>query len=324
MATLVTNDNTNEEQTFKMASETNAISKEVSICDVSSTSSAGHTDGLTDTTKDASSVSGRSESSSEIKKKLISKPIVDGKTYTTILYEVIAGIEEPTSIKYFQIDADKPRTRDARFVIECHLNDALYGKGEGSSKKAAKQIASQVALEKLLNERPYLREDVGRVRKGYPSKKKLRTRNRRRIEARPQPTWRRPERQYPPQMVDPMVERARLHQEYNLVNEMVNNIEHLTDYLGYPGMTPFEAGLFTSGMGYLDDEYTPTLMDEFMSQSSSNSSYAVDQSVPSPASLDTLAFMKKMQSMASRHHQRAPTSRTAHLNVQAREFKPQL
>lgn len=202
------------------------------------------------------------------------------------------------------------------------LNDTLYGKGEGSSKKAAKQIASQVALEKLLNERPYLREDVGRVRKGYPSKKKLRTRNRRRIEARPQHSWRRPERQYPPQHMDPMVERARLHQEYNFVNEMVNNIEHLTDYLGYPGMTPYEAGLFASGMpGYLDDEYTPTLMDEFMSQSPS---YANDRAVPSPAQLDTLAFMKKMQSMASRHHQRAPTSRTAHLNVQAREFKPQL
>merc|ERR550532_3656979 len=99
-----------------------------------------------------------SEASSVSSKKLISKPILDGKTFTTILYEVIASVEEQISIKYFQVDTGVPRSRDSRFQIECHLNNKVYGIGEGSSKKAAKQLASKVTLEKLLDERPELRE----------------------------------------------------------------------------------------------------------------------------------------------------------------------
>jgi len=197
-------------------------------------------------------------------KKLISKPILDGKTCTTILYEIVASIEDPISIKYFQIDNVRPRDRDTRFKIECHLNDKLYGTGEGSSKKAAKQLASKSTLEQLLEERPHLREDLGRVRKGYPSRKKVHTR-RRQVEC--PPNWNRrdhsrshtgqnfsnPTRR--PNNFDPffeMQERRQLAMEFEAVNRMVANIEHLASYVGFDDITPYERSLLNEHPHYYD------------------------------------------------------------------------
>jgi len=270
-----------------------------------------------------------SEGSSETSKKLISKPILGGKTFTTILYEVIASIDEPISIKYFQVDTTQPRKRDARFKIECHLNDKLYGIGEGSSKKAAKQLASQVSLDKLLDERPHLREDVGRVRKGFPSKKKLHTRRRRVMAGTNDPNWRRQlPRSYPqrPTSFDPffeMQERRRLALEYEAVNRMVANIEQLSnfyshmerdmDYLGYDGMTPYESSLLNEHPSYYDSSLTDfqrALMMEDFERSLGDMERTMNQP-------DTFEFMRKMQARSSK--KKMPQTK---LNVQAQEFQP--
>lgn len=264
-----------------------------------------------------------SEASSETSKKLISKPILDGKTYTTILYEVIASVEDQISIKYFQVDTNMPRTRDTRFKIECHLNDKLYGVGEGSSKKAAKQLASKVTLDRLLDERPHIREDVGRVRKGYPSKKKLTTR-RKRVDM-PVPNWRRHERPMTSygrrsDCYDPMFEmheRARLEKEFQRVNMMVRKIERLNDYLGYDGMTPYETSLLNDYPSYHDSsEFQRALLREEFERSLYND---FQRSMSHP---DTFDFMRRMQARAS---SKSPSSQQykTKLNVQAEEFKPE-
>jgi hypothetical protein len=276
----------------------------------------------------------QSEASSETSKKLISKPILGGKTFTTILYEVIASIDEPISIKYFQVDTTQPRKRDARFKIECHLNDKLYGIGEGSSKKAAKQLASQVSLDKLLDERPHLRQDVGRVRKGFPSKKKLHTRRRRVMSGNTDPNWRRQlPRSYPqrPTSFDPffeMQERRRLALEYEAVNRVVANIEQLSnfyshmehdhmvdmDYLGYDGMTPYESSLLNEHPSYCDSSLTD-FQRALMMEDFERSLYGdMERTMNRP---DTFEFMRKMQARSSKT--KMPAQK---LNVQAQEFQP--
>lgn len=261
----------------------------------------------------------QSEASSETSKKLISKPILGGKTFTTILYEIIASIDEPISIKYFQVDTTQPRKRDARFKIECHLNDKLYGVGEGSSKKAAKQLASQVSLNKLLDERPHLRDDVFRVRKGFPSKKKLHTR-RRRVMAGTDPNWSRQIRpSYPqrPSSFDPffeMQERRRLALEYEAVNRMVANIEQLSNYLGYDGMTPYESSLLNEHPSYYDSSLTDFQRALMMEDFERSLFGDMERTMNQP---DTFEFMRKMQARSSKNS--APQSK---LNVQAQEFQP--
>jgi hypothetical protein len=260
-------------------------------------------------------------SSTTSSKKLISKPILDGKTYTTILYEIIASVEEHISIKYFQVDTVQPRTRDTRFKIECHLNDKLYGVGEGSSKKAAKQLASKVALDRLLDERPHLREDVGRVRKGFPSKKKLHHRSRRRLlESGGTPNWRRNDQgPYParrPNCFDPyfeMQERRRLAIEFEAVNRMLANIEKYSGYLGYDDMTPYEKCLFNDFPSYYD---SPEFERRLMMEDFERSLYGdMERAMNQP---DTFDFMRKMQARASKKDQ------PSKLNVKAQEFKPTL
>jgi hypothetical protein len=257
-------------------------------------------------------------SSTTSSKKLISKPILDGKTYTTILYEIIASVEEHMSIKYFQVDTNQPRTRDTRFKIECHLNDKLYGVGEGSSKKAAKQVASKVTLERLLDERPHLRDDVGRVRKGFPSKKKLHHRRRRLLESGGTPNWRRNDQgHYPPRRpncFDPyfeMQERRRLAIEFEAVNRMLSNIEKYSGYLGYDDMTPYERCLFNDFPSYYD---SPEFERRVMMEDFERSLYGdMERAMNQP---DTFEFMRKMQARASKKDQ------PSKLNVKAQEFKP--
>lgn len=259
-------------------------------------------------------------SSTTSSKKLISKPILDGKTYTTILYEIIASVEEHMSIKYFQVDTDQPRTRDTRFKIECHLNDKLYGVGEGSSKKAAKQLASKVTLDRLLDERPHLREDVGRVRKGFPSKKKLHHRRRRLLESGGTSNWRRNDQgHYPPRRpncFDPyfeMQERRRLAIEFEAVNRMLSNIEKYSGYLGYDDMTPYERCLFNDFPSYYD---SPEFERRVMMEDFERSLYGdMERAMNQP---DTFEFMRKMQARASKKDQ------PSKLNVKAQEFKPTL
>jgi len=257
-------------------------------------------------------------SSTTSSKKLISKPILDGKTYTTILYEIIASVEEHMSIKYFQVDTNQPRTRDTRFKIECHLNDKLYGVGEGSSKKAAKQVASKVTLDRLLDERPHLRDDVGRVRKGFPSKKKLHHRRRRLLESGGTPNWRRNDQgHYPPRRpncFDPyfeMQERRRLAIEFEAVNRMLSNIEKYSGYLGYDDMTPYEKCLFNDFPSYYD---SPEFERRVMMEDFERSLYGdMERAMNQP---DTFEFMRKMQARASKKDQ------PSKLNVKAQEFKP--
>lgn len=130
------------------------------------------------------------EQEQEKARKLISKPIIEGKTYTTILYEVIAVLPLHTKIEYFQVDngrktqpkseyANDPRARKSRFRIELHLNDELYAAGTGTSKKTAKQEASKMALDKLVQENPRVAQEIERIKSGAPSLKKIRSRRRR-------------------------------------------------------------------------------------------------------------------------------------------------
>jgi len=306
---------------MSMVAEKNLISD----CDTASVRSSSYdTQGDSGTSLDGETDDGKEEP----RKKLISKPIVEGKTYTTILYEVIAGLDNPTTISYFQVDADQPRTRNGRFVIECHLNGKLYGTGEGSSKKAAKQLASELALQQLLKEMPSISEDVSRVRNGFPSRKKMRTRRRaakpeRRQQWRPTPKFAAP---IPKPLLDAQ-ERRMLQLEYERVNKMVKNIESLTSYLGFPGLTPYESALFTSDTrSYLDHDFD-LFSDEF--EQSRNvlppvpphpfdRDYPVDSQLQGFEEPDTLEFMRKMRA-------RAGTSGTKKscLSPTAQEFTPQ-
>jgi len=308
------------EKTSRVVEPVEIVVKDSPCASVSSRDEYGSSKDSGSTGSDAQMETPSEASSSETSKKLISKPILDGKTYTTILYEVIASVEDQISIKYFQVDTDQPRTRDTRFKIECHLNDKLYGVGEGSSKKAAKQLASKFTLDRLLDERPHLREDVGRVRKGFPSKKKLTTR-RKRVDM-PVPNWRRHERAPMTSYVrressyDPMFEmqeRARLEREFRRVNMMVRKIEQLNSYLGYDGMTPYESSLLNDYPSYYDsgEFQRALLMEEF--EASLLGDFQRSMSHP-----DTFDFMRKMQARAS-----TKPSALTKLNVQAEEFKPE-
>lgn len=262
-------------------------------------------------------------SSTTSSKKLISKPILDGKTSTTILYEVIASVDEPISIKYFQVDTNMPRTRETRFKIECHLNDKLYGVGEGSSKKAAKQLSSKLTLDRLLDERPHLRDDVGRVRKGFPSKKKLTTRRSKRVDTGV-PDWHPRERSMPrygrrSSAYDAMFEaheRARLEKEFQRVNMMVRKIERLNDYLGYDEMTPYETSLLNDYPSYHDsNEIQRALLKEEFERSLYSDFH---RSMRHP---DTFDFMRRMQARGS--NKRPAYQYETKLNVEAQEFRPE-
>jgi len=318
-----------------LTSSASTLTKDAVEC--ISLSSRSEDFGSKDSGSDAAVTDTPSEPSSTSSKKLISKPILDGKTYTTILYEIIASVDEPISIKYFQVDTTQPRTRDTRFKIECHLNDKLYGIGEGSSKKTAKQLASKITLDRLLDERPYLREDVGRVRKGFPSKKKLHTRRRRLLEQSegPNPNWRRNDRaSYPPRRpncFDPyfeMQERRRLAVEFEAVNRMVANIEQLTSYLGYDDMTPYERSLFNDHPNYYD---VSNLERAIMMEDFERSLYEYGDMERAMSQPDTFEFMRKMQARSSTkdhaHRQASgcgPKNPESKLNIKAQEFKPTL
>lgn len=261
-------------------------------------------------------------------RRLISKPIVDGKTYTTILYEVIASMDSPFTIKYFQVDSNKPRTRGGRFIIECHLDDTLYGTGEGPSKKAAKQIASEVALDKLVDEFPRLTADVERVKAGFPSRKKLRTR--RRPATRPQPTpreraqaWRsRKMEQDILRFSDPLTnelardlqERRRFALEYEQVRDLVRNIDSLTNLLGRNrDMSLYESDTMSSYLSYEDyQDYqrTAKLLDTERDMGYIDPFRMYEQQP------DTRDFMRKMQ------QPRAAAADPKKLNHRAKEFKP--
>lgn len=258
----------------------------------------------------------KSESDEVPEKKLISKPILEGKTFTTILYEVVAGIEEPIAIKYFQIDNSRPRSRDTRFKIECHLNDKIYGTGEGSSKKAAKQLASKNTLDRLLEERPSLREDVAKVRKGYPTKKKVQTR-RRRIDSS---GWNQ-ERSFSdalrPSSFDrysDMTERRRLAIEFEAVNRMVADMERLASYVGFDDMSPYERSLTYEHPEYYGaSDFERALIREQFERSLYGD---MQRAANEP---DTFEFMRKMQARASRRDEKPKFSK---LNAQAAEFMP--
>lgn len=198
------------------------------------------------TTKSVSDGSDKSESSSrsaspkafqfeqqQNSRKLISKPIVDGKTYTTILYEVIAVLPVPTKISYFQVDTDSPRTRKSRFRIELHLNDNLYAVGTGTSKKAAKQDASQFALEKLIKEDSRVAREIERIRSGAPSLKKLRSRRRRNNKNL--------KHRHGDYLTDLTYQRERrlVDMEYEMVS-MMQNLENLNMFCKAHGQTPYE------------------------------------------------------------------------------------
>jgi len=259
-------------------------------------------------------------------RRLISKPIVDGKTYTTILYEVIASMDTPFTIKYFQVDSNKPRTRGGRFIIECHLDDTLYGTGEGPSKKAAKQIASEVALDKLVEEFPRLTADVDRVKAGFPSRKKLRTR-RRPTTTRPQPTpreraqaWRsRKMEQDILRFSDPLTnelardlhERRRFALEYEQVRDLVRNIDSLTTLLGRSrDMSLYESDTMSDYLSY--EEYQDYQRSAKLLETERDMGY-IDPFRMYESQPDTRDFMRKMQ-----------RSRTdpKKLNHRAKEFKP--
>lgn len=253
------------------------------------------------------------------KKKLISKPIVDGKTFTTILYEVIAGLDTPTTISYFQVDAEQPRTRNGRFVIECHLNGKSYGTGEGSSKKAAKQLASELALNKLLKELPAIGEDISRVRNGFPSRKKIRSRRRR--VAKPERRQWRPSAPIHRPCSSPLLdmqEQRMLELEFAMMNKMVENIKSYTNYLGYDGMTPYETALlFEDNMFLMDDdsydEFRPAQFLPPVPPHPFDRDLPIDNEMVEP---NTLEFMRKMRARSGLRH--------TDLSANATEFKPMM
>lgn len=253
-------------------------------------------------------------------RRLISKPIVAGKTYTTILYEVIAGMDMPFSIKYFQVESKKPRSRNSRFVIECHLDDHLFGTGEGSSKKDAKQLASEFALRKLVKEFPHLETVAHRVRQGAPSKKKLRVRNRRRPSAPPvkdhgQRWTSRNDGGFPQGFTNPMAhdladmrERRRFAFEYETVASLVHSIDSLADYVGCPEMSMYDTNLLADFPSYNEiEDYTRT-----MSSVPERDMYDVESFLMYEQQPDTLDFMRRMKSCTG----------PSKLNAQAKEFMP--
>lgn len=290
----------------------------------------GDYDSVSDKAESCASSSDQREASTDDEspvRRLISKPIVDGKTYTTILYEVIASMDSPFQIKYFQVDSNKPRTRGGRFIIECHLDDQLYGTGEGPSKKAAKQIASEVALDKLVKEFPRLKADVERVKSGFPSRKKLRTRRRpvnTTSSARPQPapkeraqSWRSRRDYDTKRFSDPLThelardlhERRRLALEYEQVRDLVRNIDSLTSILGRRELSLYESDLmsdYVSYEDYLDYQRSARLLEPVRDMGYVDPFQAYEQQP------DTRDFMRKMQQ--SRVDKK--------LNIGAKEFKP--
>merc|ERR1711994_1207238 len=156
-----------------------------------------------------------------------------GKTFTTILYEVVAVLPTPTKISYFQVETDSPRTRKSRFRIELHINEEIYAVGAGTSKKAAKQNASQMALEKLVKEDTRIAREIERIRSGAPSLKKLRSRRRRNSKNN--------KGRQGDYLTDLTYQRERrlMDMEYEMVS-MMQNLENLNMFFRAHGQTPYE------------------------------------------------------------------------------------
>jgi len=194
-------------------------------------------------------------------RKLISKPIVEGKTCTTILYEVVAVLPTPTKISYFQVETDTPRTRKSRFRIELHINDELYAVGTGTSKKAAKQDASQMALEKLVKEDSRIAREIERIRTGAPSLKKLRSRRRRNNKT----NMRRGQGDY---LTDLTYQRERrlMDMEHEMMS-MMQNLENLNIFFKTHGQTPYERLM-------ADNPQPPSQFSEASDHSEQNSIFA--------------------------------------------------
>jgi len=100
------------------------------------------------------------------------------KTATSLLYELNICLPSPKNISYHQLESSQPRTRGGRFTIQCHLNGVLYGTGTGPSKKAAKQNASQNAIDALCMEDPEIQHLVFRVNRGSKSSNRSQSRTR--------------------------------------------------------------------------------------------------------------------------------------------------
>lgn len=289
---------------------------------------ARDTDSISDKAESCTSSSDQREGSTDDDeapvRRLISKPIVDGKTYTTILYEVIASMDSPFQIKYFQVDSNKPRNRGGRFIIECHLDDQLYGTGEGPSKKAAKQIASEYALDKLVEEFPRLKTDVERVKSGFPSRKKLRTRRRQPVNPRPNPkeraqAWRSRKMEHDViRYSDPLThelardlhERRRFAVEYEQVRDLVRNIDSLTSILGRRDHSLYESDLMTDYLSF--EDYQDYRRSARLFEPERDMGY-VDPFRMYEQQPDTRDFMRKMQ------QSRVDSKK---LNIRAKEFKP--
>lgn len=80
-------------------------------------------------------------------------------------------LASPKNITYKHLEAFQPRTRGCRFKVECYLQGILYGTGSGPSKKAAKQAASQSAINQLCREDSEIRQTVIRIQNGGGDKR---------------------------------------------------------------------------------------------------------------------------------------------------------
>lgn len=102
--------------------------------------------------------------------------------------------------------------------------------------------------------------------------------------------------------------------EFEAVNRMVANIEHLASYVGFDDITPYERSLLNEHPHYYDasDFQRALIMDDF-----ERSLYGGMEPVLNQP--DTFEFMRKMQARASKKTEQSKFSK---LNVQAQEFKP--
>jgi hypothetical protein len=131
-------------------------------------------------------------------------------------------------------------------------------------------------------------------------------------------------------MLRELQERQRLQLEYEMVNRMVQNIESLTSYLGFPGMTPHETSLLANGNRQYD-EY-PQMNEAYEGTFVRRPPSSSDQ--PSTLSqrghrrrrrhdgggqLDTLDYMRQMKARSA-EKEMGPTHT---LNARAKEYEPQ-
>lgn len=109
--------------------------------------------------------------------------------------------------------------------------------------------------------------------------------------------------------------------EYERVNEMMKNIDSLTSYLGYPGLTPYEASLLSSdNPSYLDQDFD--LFEQSRQFLPPVPPHPFDREYPVHSQLqgfeepDTMEFMRKMRLKAG-------TTKKSGLSPAAQEFTPQ-